>query len=370
MWPARAGRVSSNVNGVLMIGGIAIVLVLAGLIFFHELGHFLAARAMGIGVRTFSVGFGKALVSWRGKKTRYQISMIPLGGYVDLVGMSKDDNIEAPFTAEDSYNNKGPLKRLVTVAAGPLFNIVLAWFIYWGLAWGGVGLALPEIEAVMPDSAAEKAGVMPGDMITRIDDMDIRFWDDIPLHVQAGKGATMQITVLRNGAEHILAAMPHTVTGEDDNGKPYTVYLLGIAGSGRIAEMGFFAAGSKGFEEAMGKTTLVIKLVRQMFSSEGSIKDNLGGPIMVGQTVHHQATHAGVTGVLKLAALLSINLGLLNLLPIPALDGGHVVFNSIELVCRRPVPERFQASATYLGFVFLIGVMILATALDLFRIAS
>jgi regulator of sigma E protease len=145
---------------------------------------------------------------------------------------------------------------------------------------------------------------------------------------------------------------------------------LGIVGSGRVAEKGFFAAGAEGFREAVGKTTLIVKLVAQMFSSEGSITENLGGPVLVARTVHEQATHAGLTGVLKIAAILSINLGLLNLLPIPALDGGHVLFNLLELLFRRPVPERFRASVTYAGFIFLIGVMVLATALDLFRMVS
>lgn len=353
-----------------MIGVIAIVLVLAGLIFFHELGHFLAARAVGIGVRTFSIGFGKALFSWKRGKTRYQLSLIPLGGYVDLVGMSKEDQIEPPFTQADAYLAKSPAKRLFTVAAGPVFNIILAWFIYWGLVWSGAGLMLPEVGKVMPESAAARAGILPGDTVRRVGDTEIRFWDDILFNVQSSRGEPLEVAVLRDGRELVFAIAPDAVSGEDDKGKPFTVYLLGIVGSERVAEKGFFAAGVEGFKEAMGKTTLIVKLVAHMFSSEGSVADNLGGPVLVAQAVHEQATTTGLIGVLKITAILSINLGLLNLLPIPALDGGHVLFNLIELVFRRPVPERFQASVTYLGFVFLIGVMLLATALDVFRIVS
>ena len=353
-----------------MIGAIAIVLVLAGLIFFHELGHFLAARVMGIGVRTFSIGFGKSLFSWQRGKTRYQLSMIPLGGYVDLVGMSKDDAIEPPFTQADAYRSKSTIRRLVTVAAGPLFNIILAWFIYWGLVWGGMGLMLPEVGDVRPDSAAAQAGILPGDTIRRVGEVEIRFWDDILFNVQSSKGEPIEVAVLRDGRERVFSITPDVMSGENEQGKPYTVYLLGIVGSGQVAEKGFFAAGAEGFREAMGKTTLIVKLVAHMFSSEGSVTENLGGPVLVAQTVHEQATNAGLTGVLKITAILSINLGLLNLLPIPALDGGHVMFNLIELVFRRPVPERFQATVTYFGFVFLIGVMVLATALDVFRMVS
>lgn len=353
-----------------MIGVIAIILVLAGLIFFHELGHFLAARAVGIGVRTFSIGFGKALFSWKRGKTRYQLSLIPLGGYVDLVGMSKEDEIEPPFGPDDAYRSKSPARRLITVAAGPLFNILLAWFIYWGLVWGGMGLMLPEVGGVKPDSPAAQAGIYPGDMITRVGDVKIRFWDDIMFNVQSSKGEAIEVAVLRDGSEHVFSIVPDVYSGEGKDGKPFSVYLLGVVGSGRVAEQGFFAAGVEGFKEAMGKTTLIVKLVAHMFSSEGSVTENLGGPVLVAQAVHEQATSSGLIGVLKITAILSINLGLLNLLPIPALDGGHVLFNVIEAVFRRPVPERFQASVTYFGFIFLIGVMILATALDVFRIVS
>lgn len=330
----------------------------------------MAARAVGIGVRTFSIGFGRALFSWKRGKTRCQIGMIPLGGYVDLVGMSKDDIIEPPFTQDDAYLSKSPARRLLTVAAGPLFNIVLAWFIYWGLVWGGMGLMLPEVGDVKPDSAAARAGIHPGDMITRVGDVEIRFWDDILFNVQSSKGEAIEVAVLRDGRERVFSIAPDAVTGENDKGKPFTVYILGIVGSGQVAEKGFLAAGAEGFKEAMGKTTLVVKLVAHMFSGEGSVTENLGGPVLVARAVHDQATSAGLIGVLKITAILSINLGLLNLLPIPALDGGHVLFNVIEVVFRRPVPERFQARVTYFGFMFLIGVMILATALDVFRIVS
>lgn len=354
-----------------MIGVIAIVLVLAGLIFFHELGHFLAARAMGIGVRTFSIGFGKALFSWQGKKTRYQISMIPLGGYVDLVGMSKEDKVEAPFTTEDCYMSKSPSRRLVTIIAGPAFNIILAWFIYWGMLWGGAGLMVPEVGSLKPGSPAAEAGMLPGDTVTRVGTVEIRFWDDILYNVQRSKGRAMDVAVSRDGQEYVFNMSPEVITGEDDNGRPFKLYLLGVSGSGQVAQLGFVAAASEGFKEAMGKTTLIMRLVADMFTSEEeSVADNIGGPVMVAQTVHQQATHGGLTGVLKITAILSINLGLLNLLPIPALDGGHVMFNLIEFIFRRPVPERFQASVTYLGFIFLIGVMLLATAMDVFRLVS
>jgi regulator of sigma E protease len=148
------------------------------------------------------------------------------------------------------------------------------------------------------------------------------------------------------------------------------MYFLGVVGSGSFIRMGFWQAGVQAFKEAWSKTLFIAEMVGRLFSQESSLRDNLGGPVMVAQTVHQQATHAGIIGVLKLTALLSINLGLLNLLPIPVLDGGHVLFNSIEMIFRRPIPERVQNLCTYLGFALLIVLMLLATAFDLFRLAG
>lgn len=348
----------------------AIVLVLAGLIFFHELGHFCAARLMGIGVRTFSIGFGRALVSWQGKKTRYQLSLVPLGGYVDLVGMQKDEEIEAPFTEQDSYSQKSPVRRLVTVIAGPLFNIVLAWFIYWGLMMGGQGLMLPEVGSVNLESPAAQAGILPGDMFISINGNDTVYWEDVLYSVQTSQGKALEVRVERQGQPLVFSVTPYAMHYNDDSGKENTIYLMGVVASERYMQKGFFEAGADGFKAAWSKTLLIVNLVKQMFGSDVSLSDNLGGPVMVAQTVHNQATSSGIIGVLKLAALLSINLGLLNLLPIPALDGGHVMFNTIELLFRRPVPERIQTTVTYFGFMFLIGLMILATAFDVFRLVG
>ncbi len=352
------------------VGALAFVLVLAGLIFFHELGHFLAARLMGIGVRTFSIGFGKALVSWQGKSTRYQISMIPLGGYVDLVGMRKDEEIAAPFTKDDAYSSRGPAARLFTVVAGPLFNIVLAWFIYWGLMMGGGSLLLPEVGKVMPDSPAARAGILPGDTIVSINGAGVTYWEDVLFNVQSGEGGPLDVQINRQGRSLVFSLTPDAAKYTDDKGVEKSVFLMGVVASGNYMQRGFFEAGVEGFKAAWSKTVLMADLVRKMFTGGISFKDNVGGPVMVAQAVHNQAASAGLDGVLKLAALLSVNLGLLNLLPIPALDGGHVMFNLIELVFRRPVPEKIQANVSYYGFLFLIGLMILATALDVFRIVT
>jgi regulator of sigma E protease len=355
-----------------MSGVFSIVLVLAGLIFFHELGHFLAARLLGVGVRTFSIGFGKSLLSWQGGKTRYQISLVPLGGYVDLVGMRSDEKVEEPFTEAESYCAHSPLQRLLTVAAGPLFNILLAWLLYWWLMWSGSALLLPEVGSFIPDSPAAAAGLEVGDVITGVNDKRVVSWEDLLYRVQSSKGENMRIDVRRQSLDLHFAVTPKTLTvgGEEGEGEARDVYLIGVVASGRFVEKSFFRAGVDGFTETWSKTLLMAELVRQMFSREIPLTDSLGGPIMVARTVHDQANRSGISGVIKVTAILSINLGLLNLLPIPALDGGHILFNVIEMLFRRPVPERVRSVCTYFGFVFLIGLMLLATILDVFRLSG
>jgi regulator of sigma E protease len=349
------------------MGVAAVVLVLGGMILVHEVGHFMAARLLGLGVKTFSIGFGPALCSWPGKKTVYRLGIFPLGGYVFLAGERRGEPVEAPFTREESFAERGPGARLLVVLAGPIFNILLAWFIYWGLIWGGHGLVLPEVGHTLPGSPAETAGILPGDHIVSMNGKRIFSWDDLRYQVQASQGRDLNILVRRSEGERAFLVTPMTMrAGEEGR----TAYFLGVEGSGRFVEESFFRAGMEGFVEAWSKTLFVMNLLRRLFSNEIPLADNLGGPILVVQIVHQQATQAGWIGVLKLAALLSINLGLLNLLPIPALDGGHVLFNGIELVFRRPVPERIQAWCVHFGFIFLIGLMILVTALDVFRLAG
>lgn len=352
-----------------MSGIISIILVLGALIFFHELGHFLVARSLGIGVKTFSIGFGPALLSWKGKKTRYQLSAVPLGGYVSLLGESDDDEIPAPFTAKESFALRPPLHRLLVVMAGSVFNLIMAWFIFWGLAATGHGQIMPKVDLVMPDSPAAAVGIQQGDLIRSINGRNIVSWEDLLFEVQQSKGAELEIVLERDGAFHTVHAAPELKTGELKSGKKVQAWLLGMASSGEPLKLGFFASGVEGFKETGRKITLIGRVVSDIVTGRGSVKD-LGGPIMVGQAVYDNATYAGLVAVLKLTALLSVNLGLLNLLPIPALDGGHVFFTLVEMIFRRPVPLRLQATATYMGFFLLIGVMIMATAFDIFRLAS
>lgn len=353
-----------------MIGIIAIVLVLGGLIFFHELGHFLAARSLGIGVKTFSVGFGKALVSWQGKKTTYQISIFPLGGYVSMVGESDPKDIPEPFTAKESFALRPPLHRLWVVSAGPLFNMILAVFLYWVLIVSGQSLVLPKVADVVPDSPAAAAGLQPGDIVREMDGTVIRTWEDIQLKVFAAKDSPIDIVIERQGHEQGMRLTPHGEALQTRDGKTVTRYSIGVIGSQETYSAGPLAAIPMAFQETGHKVKMIGLALGDLFSGKLSVKESLGGPIILGKAVYNQAEYAGFFAVVSLCAFLSINLGLLNLLPIPALDGGHVLFCLIELVIHRPVPVKVQAVSTYLGFSLLICLMLMATVLDITRLVG
>lgn len=348
-----------------MIGAISIVLVLGGLIFFHELGHFLVARSLGIGIKTFSIGFGPALLSWKRKKTRYQLSAFPLGGYVSMVGETDAADIPPPFTVEESFSNRPPLHRLLVVAAGPVFNMLLAVLVFWGLFWAAGAFPLAEVGEVLDQSPAHKAGLLSGDLVTGIDGNSIDTWSSMYSRIQSSEGRPMRLEVEREGRPLEFTITPEKVVLEE-SGQTIDTWRIGVAPSGRTQSLSFFDSALQGARETWRLTGLIGHFVARMFSGQGSLKE-IGGPVLVAKMVHQQAER-GLADLLYLTAFLSINLGLLNLLPIPALDGGHVLFCLIELVVRRPIPMRIQAVCIYLGFGLLISLMLMATVFDIFRI--
>ncbi|MDL2314204.1 RIP metalloprotease RseP [Desulfovibrio sp. OttesenSCG-928-C14] len=352
-----------------MIGTISIILVLGGLIFFHELGHFLMARALGIGVKTFSVGFGPALLSKQGAKTRYQLSVVPLGGYVSLLGEHDEEDLPPPFTRRESFALRPAWQRLLVVAAGPVFNLVLALLLFWFLFWQGNFFALPEIGQVQPGSPAAEAGLEPGDIIRGVDGENTPTWNLMFGHIQESSGREMLLNVERNGQirEIRVAAREVKVQAPGQEAEA-SEWQVGIISSGRKVTYGFAESARLGYAECARITGLIGDFVKNLFTGRSSVKD-VGGPVLLAQIVHRQAD-AGLMPVLYVTAFISINLGLLNLLPIPALDGGHILFYAVEMIFRRPVPPRVQNVAMYLGLGLLITLMLMATVFDIFRLVT
>ncbi|HML62962.1 RIP metalloprotease RseP [Solidesulfovibrio sp.] len=347
---------------------LAVALVLGGLIFFHELGHFLAARAFGMGVVTFSLGFGPKLLGFRRGMTSYVLSAIPLGGYVQLVAQDPDDPVPDGFPPEAQFRLRPAWQRMIVVAAGPVFNFVLAWLLFWGLLVAeGRFEMLPVVGQVQKDSPAETAGVRPGDTVLTVAGAPVANWESMAQAIRGGGGKPVDITVDREGKTLTFSLTPAMRTVKNLFGEEESAPLVGIVASGKTRSVPLGPGTAAG--EAVRQTwnvvvvtyTGLLKLIERVVPL-----DSLGGPIMIAQMVSKQASE-GLGNVVALAALISVNLGVLNLLPIPVLDGGHLLFYAIEIVLRRPVSPRMRALTTKIGLAFLIGLMILATVNDIRR---
>ncbi len=348
-----------------------VLLVLGGLIFIHELGHFLMARALGMGVTTFSLGFGPKLFSYTKGKTEYCLSLVPLGGYCAMVGEEDSADLPEGFTPEESMALRPAWQRLLVVAAGPASNILLAWVICWGLAFGyGEQHILPVVGEVVQESPAEQAGLKAQDTIVSINNMPTPTWTVMAEAISASEGKAMQVLIKRESEEITLNIVPKTTTRQNVFGETENTYAIGVRAAGMVhhTPVGFAKAAELGLERTWEMVVLTWTGFVKLFQRVVPL-DQVGGPIMIAQMVGQQAEQ-GLAPVLALAALISINLGILNLLPIPVLDGGHIVFYTLEMIFRRPVPIKARELASRVGFFLLISLMILATFNDIWRIAK
>jgi len=353
----------------MLISVISVLLVLGGLIFFHELGHFLAARVFGMGVSTFSVGFGPKLVRKVWGKTEYCLSAIPLGGYVALVGQDEDEEVPENFSKEELFSSRPPWQRLIVVAAGPLANLLLAWLLCWGLVYSyGKVEILPKLGALEENGPAAQAGMQPGDLVLAVNGVEIQHWRQLADKIATSGGSSLQLDVARDNRSLSLAVMPEPVMRKNVFGEDEPSFRIGIRAAGEylIKQPGFFEAAVLGVERSGEMLSLtwqgLVKLVQRSVPF-----DQLGGPVMIAQLVGSQAKE-GLAGVLAIAALISINLAVLNLLPIPVLDGGHILFYSLETIMRRPLSRKVRDVATRLGFAFLICLILLVTFNDVLRL--
>ena len=347
---------------------LAIILVLGALIFFHELGHFLVARLMGIGVKAFSLGFGPRLWKKTWGQTEYRLSALPLGGYVQLVGEQADEELPEGFAGDQSFSLRPPWQRMCVVAAGPIFNFILAWFIYWGIFWaqGQIEL-LPRIGAAQPDSPALAAGIEANDLVTAVDGHAVIYWEDLAHAIQTSQGRPLRLTILRRQTIVDIRVTPHLQEQTNLFGEKKQIPMLGISAAGDTITLKLspLKAAQAGITQTwvLSKLTFqgLVKLVERVVPL-----DNIGGPIMIAQMVSEQA-HEGIINLLALTALISINLGLLNLLPIPILDGGHILFCAIEWIRGRPLDERLQNLTMRIGLALLLALMGLAIFNDILR---
>ncbi|OGP77557.1 MAG: RIP metalloprotease RseP [Deltaproteobacteria bacterium RBG_16_64_85] len=349
---------------------IAFVVVLGILIFVHEFGHFIVARRLGVGVTKFSFGFGPKLFGVRRGETEYLVSAIPLGGYVKLVGESDGDDVPEPLRSR-SFSHKPVWVKMAVVAAGPLGNLLFAVLVFWIVFLGGVPALTPRIGNVLPDSPAARAGLKAGDVVVRIGGTTISTWEELAARIrQEGAGSELSMTVRRDGKEFTVKVSPEIREGKNIFGEKVQEPKIGIVAGQEIVRQklgpvsALLRAGRETGKlvELTGMT--VVKLLTRVLPS-----DTLGGPILIAQLAGDQARQ-GVSPFAYFLGLLSVNLGILNLLPIPILDGGHLLFFSIEALRRKPLSPQARALAQQVGLAIILMLTALVFYNDIARLVS
>jgi regulator of sigma E protease len=347
---------------------ISFIVVLGVLIFFHELGHFLVARLFGVGVEKFSLGFGPRLFGKKIGITDYRLSAIPLGGYVKMIGEEPDAQV-APADIHLSFTHKHVFKRILIVAAGPLFNLLLAIIIFFGMFLvSGMLILKPSIGKVNAGSPAQFAGLKVGDLIVAIDENPISTWDDMTHIINGSDGKTLAISVQRDGTEMAFSVTPELVATQNLLGEDIQRYMIGIGFSGETytKELNPLQACGESLIQAYRVTELMVVIIAKLISGDIST-DTIGGPIMIAKMAGDQAK-AGIAHLISFIALISINLAIINLLPIPILDGGHLLFFIIEAIKKQPVSVKVREVAQQIGLFILILLIILVFYNDITKI--
>lgn len=348
------------------MGMLTSLLVLSFLIFFHELGHFLAARFFGVHVEVFSIGFGKKVFKKVIGKTEYCLAMIPLGGYVQMKGQDDSDPTKISNDA-DSYNTKRPWQRIIILFAGPFANFLLAFLLYLFIANIGVTKLSPIIGSVSENSPAQEIGLTKNDKIIEINGETVITWDDLSDFIKQSDGPLL-ITIQREKTVKTLMATPDIKELKSIFGEPVKKRILGVSPLGETLVVNFTPAQSLVFayDETLKATTMIITSLQKLIQGIIPAKD-LGGVVSIVQ-VTAQASEAGIIALFALTALISVNLGVLNLLPIPALDGGHIMFNLYEMITKKAPSEKVLYRMTVIGWVFLLTLMTFTIFNDFYRI--
>jgi regulator of sigma E protease len=354
---------------------IPLILVLGVMIFFHELGHFLVAKHFGVKVLKFALGFGPVLVAKTFGGTEYSIRYFPLGGFVKLLGEeieNEDDSPElTPEEMEQSFSNKHPLKRIAIVCAGPIFNLVLALLIFClSFMISGVDVLLPEVGKVAENSPALAAGFMEGDLITTIGGEKIKGWPEIKDRIKDKSGTPVIVSVKRGDQLVNLTVVPEQTTVKNEFNEEVKTSLIGIVASGKTGKIDLspWLSIEEGFKETYKWIIMTFVVVGKLFRGLISI-NTLGGPILIGQMTG-QIAQENIGYLIPFMAIISINLGILNLFPIPILDGGLIVFLLIELIIGKPLSLKKREWAMKIGLALLILLMLTVTYNDILRIIN
>jgi len=347
------------------------VVVLGVMIFFHELGHFLVAKYFNVKILQFALGFGPKIVGKEIGETEYSIRYIPLGGFVKMLGEDVEDEDAQKLSPDDekrAFNKQHALKRMAIVVAGPIFILFLALFLFCGsYLVSGDKVLTSEAGQIVENSPASKAGLKEGDIIISIDGQAVKSWYDIKELIQDKAGKPMTFTVKRQGEAMNLTITPEETASTNEFGEAIKTVQIGIGSSYKYEKviLNPFQAIEQGFQDTWKWIKLTCLVVVKLFEGVISVK-TLGGPIMIGQLTG-ELVQEDVSYLVPFMGIISINLGILNLFPIPILDGGLILFLFIELIMGRPLSIKKREMAQRIGFSLLIALMILVFYNDILR---
>ncbi|SFV67115.1 Membrane-associated zinc metalloprotease [hydrothermal vent metagenome] len=350
------------------------LLVLSFLIFFHELGHFLAARLFGVRVDVFSIGFGKKIFTKQIGQTEWSISAIPLGGYVKMKGQDDSDPTAVNYDS-DSYTSKRPWQRIIILLAGPFANFFVAFMLYFGASQIGTYLSplfnyshyiSPTVGSFSDESPAKKAGVEKGDRIVSINHTPIEHWDEIGETIQLFDGV-LYFDIIREDRRVTIGVEPIIKKQKNKFGESINRKLIGIAPDAPD-ELTFSPIEGLAFawNETIHSSTLIFTSLKKLLI--GDVPANQLGGVVTIVDITAKASQSGILALLFFTALISVNLGVLNLLPIPALDGGHIAFNLYEMITGKMASEDVMYKLTLVGWGLLLSLMLLGLYNDINRL--
>jgi regulator of sigma E protease len=371
----------------ILIDILAFVIVVSIIVVFHEFGHFIVAKMLGVKVENFSLGFGPKLISKKIGETEYAVSALPLGGYVKLLGEDPEEEL-SPEDEKRSFSKLSPFKKFLIVFFGPVFNFVLALVILTIIFSAGKPILKSVVGKVMKGYPAAAAGLKKGDIITSVNGKKIWKWSSLSEYIQKYGKHTIALGVKRPidapVSNKIVKKLP--ITGKTDYSKTFLIhikprmisglnifkqkitrYIIGIYPSNVTVNQSsnIFSAFYSGLKEVWFIIYITIFSVYMLIAGKIPATD-LGGPIMIAQ-LSGRAASMGLSQFFYFIAVISVNIGLVNLFPIPALDGGHILFSFIEMVRRRPLSPKFQENAAKIGFAFLIMLLLFVSYNDIMR---
>ncbi len=348
---------------------ISAVIVLGILVFVHELGHFLLAKRLGIGVITFSLGFGPKLIGRKMGETQYQVAAVPLGGFVKLIGENPEEEVKEEDRGR-SFSSAPIWKRATIICAGPFFNFFLAVVLFSTINLFGVPYLPAKIGEVSSGLPAEKAGLKKGDVVLSVDGEKVSKWDDLSRIIRGSNGKQLDLEVKRDSQTLEVKVAPESSKVKNLFGEEVQIFMIGIQPAEEVVveKVNPLVAVAMGFTQTWSAIKLtvvsVVKLIERVIPAK-----TIGGPILIAQLAGEQAKR-GLVSFLLFMSILSINLGVINLFPVPILDGGHFIFLAFEAIFRKPLSLKKMEMVQQVGLILIILLMIFAFYNDILRLIS